>query len=165
MKFLFVFVLVILFAQNLSGQNSMLYNIGFVASTAGQSVNASSYVLSTKNCITISSGLSTFMPISNGAFNDNCEVKIDYLKVTVSIRPNPIDNYTIIKFNAPKTSDNIIKLRLYNEIGKLVQVNDVLQTNFYGHGYKYTVPNFASGVYYLNISADHLNESHKLFKL
>jgi hypothetical protein len=165
MKFVIASILIFLLSPNLSGQNSMSYTIGFVVSTADQSMNTGAYVMSGKNCITISNGLSTFMPIVEGVYDDNCLVKMDFAKVTVSIRPNPIDTYTIIKFNAPKTSDNIIKLMLFNEIGKLVQVNEVLQSSFYGNGYKCILPNHASGVYYLNMTADHLNESYKLFKL
>jgi hypothetical protein len=165
MKFVYTFIFILFLSQQVIGQSPMLYTVGFVTSNSSISVSSSSYILSAKNCITISNGLSTFMPIAEGVYDDNCIIKMDFSKVAVNIQPNPIDHYTIIKFSASKTTDNVIKLKLYNEIGKLIQVNEVLQSNFIGNGYKYIVPDYASGVYYLNISADHLNESHKLFKL
>lgn len=158
----------------LYGQINLSYSIGgignFVNKNSTNSVTSSTstysnpLIITGTQCFIVSNGLVKFMPITPGQFFTTCEVNLDYVKLNISIYPNPASNYTIIKFLNPLQLEDKFHIQIYSSVGDIVDVMDVSQKQLLA-GFKLPLEKFNAGLYYIQISSATVLQTYKIFKI
>jgi hypothetical protein len=103
------------------------------------------------------------MPLSTGQFFTNCEVNLDYIKLNISVYPNPAKNFTIIKFLNQLQSDDKFRVHIYSNIGVYILGNEVSQRQLLS-GYRLSLDNLSAGLYYIQISSSSVLQTYKILK-
>jgi hypothetical protein len=103
------------------------------------------------------------MPVNNGLFFTNCEVNIDFIKLNISVFPNPASNYIIIKFLNQLQFDDNFRVQVYSSIGDFILGNDVTQKQLLA-GYNLPLTNLSDGLYYIQISSNSVLQTFKILK-
>lgn len=154
----------------LHGQIKLSYSIGGIGNFVNKSsgTNATTYssplIITGTKCFTVSNGLIKFMPVSEGQFFTSCEVNLDYIKLNISIYPNPASNHTIIKFLNPLQFEDKFHLQVFSSVGDLVDAMDVSQKQLLA-GFKLPLEKFNAGLYYIQISSATVLQTYKIFKI
>lgn len=76
--------------------------------------------------------------------------------------PNPFNPVTKIKFDIPKGNDEIVKLEIYDELGRQIEtlVNEKL--GFGSYEVSWNASNYSSGVYFYRLKSQGFTETKKL---
>jgi hypothetical protein len=119
--------------------------------------------INNNNCLQISNGISKYLTNSNGTFVNDCVVNLDYKKISIQVGPNPFTNMINVLFKSKISNDKFLKVSIYNNMGQLVKINNVLQELFYS-GYNMQLNDLPSGYYYLQINSSNVNEIFKILK-
>jgi hypothetical protein len=169
-KFLTIYLITILtfgFQNLLYSQINLTYSIGGIGNFSNMMTSTTTFsnpiMLTGTKCFIVSNGLIKFMPVSSGQFFTNCEVNLDYIKLSISVYPNPAINYTIIKFLNQLQVDDKFRVQVYSNIGDFVLGNDVTQQQLLS-GYKLSLINLSAGLYYIQISSNSVLQTFKILK-
>jgi len=169
-KFITIYLITTLtfgFHNLLYSQINMTYSIGGIGNFSNFESTTSTFsnplMLTGTKCFIVSNGLIKFMPLSTGQFFTNCEVNLDYIKLNISVYPNPANNYTIIKFLSQLQVDDKFRVHIYTNIGEYVLGNEVSQKQFLS-GYKLSLENLSAGLYYIQISSNSILQTFKILK-
>ena len=142
----------------LHGQIKISYSIGGIGNfnNVNSIVTTSTYsnplVITGTKCYTVSNGLVKFMPLEFGQFFTTCEVNLDYIKLNISIYPNPASSYTIIKFLNQLQLDDKFHVKVFSSVGEVVDGLDVSQKDLL-IGFKLPLEKLNAGLYYIQISS------------
>ncbi len=162
MKYIFtiLFVLIVGFAKS---QISIGYSIGVF----GEKLNVDSYsnplAISSKSCIQITNGVSKFLVSGKGIYLNACAVKETEIKLTINVSPNPVNEYTIVKFSTKLQSQQRFTIQLYNSSGQIVQSHVTTQFQLL-EGFRILTGNLTQGVYFIKVFSTNINEVVKIFK-
>ena len=163
-------ILLTLFIPNLLySQLNLTYAIGGIGNFSNKltSISTSTYsnplVITGTKCYTVSNGFVKFMPVNNGQFFTSCEVNLDYIKLNISVFPNPAKNHTVIKFLNQLQLDDKFKVQVYSSIGDYVFGIDVSQKQLLS-GYHLSLDNLSTGLYYIQISSNSVLQTFKILK-
>ncbi len=152
----------------LCGQIKLSYSIGgignFVTKTTPISTYSNPLLLTGTKCYTISNGLVKFMPVSAGQFFTTCDVNLDYVKLSISVYPNPASTYTVIKFLNQIQLEDKFRLQVYSSGGDLLSGIDVSQKQLMA-GYRLALNKLNAGLYYIQISSNTVLQSYKILKI
>jgi len=167
--FLFTILLTFTIPNILFSQIKLTYSIGGIGNFSNNSTSivTSTYsnplVITGTKCYIVSNGLVKFMPVNNGLFFTNCEVNIDFIKLNISVFPNPASNYIIIKFLNQLQFDDNFRVQVYSSIGDYILGNDVTQKQLLA-GYNLPLTNLSDGLYYIQISSNSVLQTFKILK-
>jgi hypothetical protein len=166
---LFVTSITLSIPNLLYSQINLIYSIGGIGNFTNKatSITASTYsnpiLLTGTKCFTVSNGLVKFMPVSNGQFFTSCEVNLDYIKLNISVYPNPATSYTKIKFLNQLQTDDKFRVQLYSSVGDYILGIDVSQKQLLS-GYNLSLDNVSAGIYYIQISSNTVLQTVKILK-
>ncbi len=125
--------------------------------------NSNPLNVNNNNCLQISNGISKYLTNSTGTFVNDCVVNLNYTKISIQVGPNPFTNMINVLFKSKISNDKFLKVSIYNNMGQLVRMNNVLQNIFYT-GYNMQLNDLPSGYYYLQINSSNVNEIFKILK-
>jgi len=166
-SFLLITLLTFGFQNLLYSQLNLTYSIGGIGNFSNNSIPTSTLsnpiVLTGTKCYIVSNGLSKFIPIADGQFFTTCEVNLDYIKLNISIYPNPATSYTTIKFLNQLQIDDKFRIQLFSILGDMVYAVDVTQRQLLS-GYRLMLNNLSPGFYNIQISSNTVLQSFKIFK-
>lgn len=152
----------------LHGQIKMSYSIGGIGNFSNKVSSTSTFsnpiIISGTQCYTVSNGLVKFMPVSTGQFFTTCEVNLDYIKLNISVFPNPASGYTIIKFLNQLQLEDKFRVQVFSSVGEVVDGMDVSQTQLLS-GYRLALDKLNAGLYYIQISSNKVLQTYKIFKI
>lgn len=161
---LFITILSILFSCQISNaQLKITYSIGVMGTNLKLTTNTNPLNINNNNCLQISNGISKYLTNSNGTFVNDCVVNLDYKKISIQVGPNPFTNMINVLFKSKISNDKFLKVSIYNNMGQLVKISNVLQELFYS-GYNMQLNDLPSGYYYLQINSSNVNEIFKILK-
>jgi hypothetical protein len=104
------------------------------------------------------------MPVDFGQFFTTCEVNLDYIKLNISIYPNPASSYTLIKFLNPLQLEDKFHVKVFSSVGEVVDGLDVSQKDLL-IGFKLPLEKLNAGLYYIQISSATVLQTYKIFKI
>ncbi len=163
-----LFVITFSLPTLLHGQIKMSYSIGgignFSTKVSASTTYSNPIILSGKQCYTVSNGIVKFLPINNGTFFASCEVNLDYIKLSISVFPNPASSYTVIKFLNQLQLEDKFRVQVYSSVGDLVEGVDVSQVQLLS-GYRLALDKLNAGLYYIQISSNKVLQTYKIFKI
>lgn len=163
-----VLLLTLSFPTILRGQIKMSYSIGGIGNFSTKSSSSTTYsnpiILSGKECYTVSNGVVKFLPVNFGTFFASCEVNLDYIKLSISVFPNPASSYTVIKFLNQLQLEDKFRVQVYSSVGELVEGIDVSQVQLLS-GYRLALDKLNAGLYYIQISSNKVLQTYKIFKI
>ena len=154
----------------LHGQIKLSYSIGGIGNfnNVNSLVSTSTYsnplIITGTKCYTVSNGLVKFMPVDFGQFFTTCEVNLDYIKLNISIYPNPASSYTLIKFLNPLQLEDKFHVKVFSSVGEVVDGLDVSQKDLL-IGFKLPLEKLNAGLYYIQISSATVLQTYKIFKI
>jgi hypothetical protein len=163
LKYIFIILAISLLSQTSKAQMSIAYSIGVLGGDLSLSNSSNPLTMSMNNCIQVSNGVAKFSTVSNEAFVNNCVVDLNYSKLSIQVLPNPFVNSVYVTFKSKIDNDNHFKISVYNNIGQLVKTENVYQDLFYS-GYKITMSTIPTGIYFLQINSNKVNEVFKIVK-
>ena len=149
--------------QFAKAQMTIAYSMGVLGGDLKLSNNSNPLTLSMANCIQVSNGVTKFLTTNAGMFINECVVDLNYSKISIQVLPNPFVDAVFVKFNTKIDKDNHFKISVFNNMGKLVKIENVNQNLFYT-GYKVVMSNIPSGIYFMQINSSKVNEIFKIFK-
>jgi hypothetical protein len=139
------------------------YSIGVFGENLNVSNNSNPLSVSGVNCVKIANDLSKFMPSSFGTFFNECMVNLDYVKLNITLLPNPVVDYLTIKFKNKISTFNRFKIGVYNNVGTLSNFFEVNQDQLL-YGYRIDMSNYPTGFYFIKIISNNIQETYKIFK-
>jgi hypothetical protein len=142
---------------------NITYSFGVMGTNLKLTTNTNPLNVNNNNCLQISNGISKYFTNSNGTFVNDCVVNLNYTKISIQVGPNPFTNMINVLFKSKISNDKFLKVSIYNNIGQLVRMNNVLQNIFYT-GYNMQLNDLPSGYYYLQINSSNVNEIFKILK-
>jgi hypothetical protein len=144
-------------------QITMGYSIGVF----GEKLNVDSYsnplAITSKSCIQITNGVSKFLVSGKGIYLNACAVKETEIKLTINVSPNPVNEYTIVKFGTKLQNQERFTIQLYNAEGQIVQSHVTTQFQLL-EGFRILTGNLTQGVYFIKIFSTNVKEVVKIFK-
>ncbi len=120
-------------------------------------------LISGENCINVSNSLNKFWESKTGQFLTNCAVNVDFVKFSIKINPNPVNDFAVLKFLNKLQSENKLRLTILTYIGQPMSAIDVTQDQLLS-GYKLDMSNLSSGYYFIQISSSSLLQTFKILK-
>ena len=164
----FLFLITLTLPSLLHGQIKMSYSIGGIGNFSTKTSSITTYsnpiILSGKQCYTVSNGVVKFLPVNSGTFFASCEVNLDYIKLSISVFPNPASSYTVIKFLNQLQLEDKFRIQVYSSVGDLVDGMDVSQIQLLS-GYRLALDKLNAGLYYIQISSNKVLQTYKIFKI
>ncbi len=161
-KFILTILAIMIFNFSFS-QIGTGYSIGVFGENLNVSNNSNPLSVSGVNCVKIANDLSKFMPSSFGTFFNECMVKLDYVKLNITLLPNPVVDYLTIKFKNKISTFNRFKIGVYNNVGTLSNFFEVNQDQLL-YGYRIDMSNYPTGFYFVKIVSNNIQETYKIFK-
>lgn len=156
------------FTNLLCGQIKLSYSVGGIGNFSTKTSSISTYsnplIITGTKCYTVSNGLIKFMPVNNGQFFTTCEVNLDYIKLNISVYPNPASSYTVIKFLNQLQLEDKFRIQIYSSVGDMVDGIDVSQKQLLT-GYRLPLDKLNAGLYYIQISSNTVLQTYKIFKI
>jgi len=149
--------------QFAKAQMTIAYSMGVLGGDLKLSNSSNPLTLSMANCIQVSNGVTKFLSTNAGMFINECVVDLNYSKISIQVLPNPFVDAVFVKFKTKIDKNNHFKISVFNNMGKLVKIENVNQDLFYT-GYKVVMSNMPSGIYFMQINSSKVNEVFKLFK-
>ena len=164
MKYLITIILAFIINIQSFAQIGISYSIGVLGADFNTSTYSSPLSINGKNCIIVSNGISKFIVSDHGIFLNECAVNKDYIRFSIQVAPNPVKNFTIIKFkNKLQAEDNII-LTLYGSDGRLINKFPTSQMQLL-QGYRLSTSELDEGVYFIQINSDKINQIFRILIL
>ena len=155
-----LFILIVGFAQS---QISIGYSIGVF----GENLKINSYsnplAINSKTCIQVTNGISKFLISGKGVYLNACAVKETEIKLNILVAPNPVTEYTVIKFGTKLQNQERFNLQLFNAAGQLVQRYVSTQSQLLA-GFRITTGNLPQGIYFIKVFSSSINEVVKIIK-
>jgi hypothetical protein len=161
-KFILTILAIMIFNFSFS-QIGTGYSIGVFGENLNVSNNSNPLSVSGVNCVKIANDLSKFMPSSFGTFFNECMVNLDYVKLNITLLPNPVVDYLTIKFKNKISTFNRFKIGVYNNVGTLSNFFEVNQDQLL-YGYRIDMSNYPTGFYFVKIVSNNILETYKIFK-
>jgi len=149
--------------QYSKAQMNIAYSMGVLGGDLLLNNSSNPLILNMSNCIKISNGVTKFSTTNTGNFINECIVDINYTKLSIQVLPNPFFDAVYVKFMTKIDKYNHFIISVFNNMGILVKTENVNQDLFYT-GYKVTITDVPSGIYYLQIKSSRVNEVFKIFK-
>lgn len=162
MKILFTILLFIVVVSAKS-QIAIGYSIGVFGEKLNTSNNSNPVSMSGINCVQVASDINKFLPSSFGTFYNECIVNLNYIKINISVMPNPVVDYLMIKFKNKISSYNKFKIGIFNNVGEVVNFFDVNQDQLL-FGYRIDMSQNSTGIYYVRVISNNIQETFKIFK-
>jgi hypothetical protein len=100
---------------------------------------------------------------NNGEFINNCVVNLNYTKLSIQVAPNPFVDAVYITFKSKLDEDNHFKVSVFNNYGQLVKITNIYQ-NLFLSGFKLQLAELPTGIYFLQINSNKVNEVFKIIK-
>jgi len=142
---------------------TVAYSMGVLGGDLKLSNSSNPLTLNMANCIQVSNGITKFLTTNTGIFINECVVDLNYSKISIQVLPNPFVDAVFVKFKTKIDRDNHFKISVFNNVGQLVKTLNVNQDLFYT-GYRVTMSDIPSGIYFMQINSSKVNEIFKLFK-
>jgi hypothetical protein len=162
--FKFILTILAMMIFNLSfSQIGISYSIGVFGENLNVSNNSNPVSVSGINCVKVASDLSKFMPSSFGTFFNECMVNLDYVKLNITLLPNPVVDYLTVKFKNKISTFNRFKIGVFNNVGAVSNFFEVNQDQLL-YGYRIDMSNYPTGVYFVKIVSNNIQETYKIFK-
>lgn len=156
-------ILILFLFHTAKAQIGIGYSIGVFGENMSIINNSSPISISGVNCLKVSSGVLKLLPSSSGIFDNNCIVNLNYTRLNLSLLPNPVINYLIIKLKNKISSYNKFKIGVYNNIGSVSNTFDVNQDELL-QGYRIDMSNYITGFYFIVVVSNNIQETFKIFK-
>lgn len=149
---------------NLYAQIKIGYSFGVFGGDFKTSTYTNPLSISNKNCIMVSNGLSKFIVSDYGIFLNQCAVTEDYIKQSIQVAPNPVVNYTIIKFKNKLQVDEKFNITLFNSNGQQLNKYTTSQMQLL-QGYNLSTADITEGVFFIQIQSSIINYFFRIIKL
>lgn len=112
----------------------------------------------------VSNGISKFIISDYGIFLNECAVTEDYIKQSIQVAPNPVVNYTIIKFKNKLQEDEKFNISLFNSYGQQLNKFPISQMQLL-QGYSLSTADLTEGVYFIQVNSNRINYFFRIIKL
>ena len=155
-----LFILIVGFAQS---QITIGYSIGVF----GENFKIDSYsnplAINSKSCIQVTNGVAKFLISGKGVYLNACAVKETEIKLNILVAPNPVTEYTVIKFGTKLQNQERFNIQLFNAAGQLVQKHVTNQSQLLT-GFRIATGNLPQGIYFIKVFSSTINEVVKIIK-
>lgn len=161
-----IYIPILLLTGLLCASASFSQNHAFIMSSVGNMGNNISLVtsinfMSDAKCIEVQNGLSTLTVIPNNkTFIIDCDVKVDFNQLALSIYPNPASENAHIKFNQAPPLTEIFDVSLWNAHGGIIGSRKESGYNLF-QGILLSVSGLQTGVYVIRIESEHYLDALK----
>jgi hypothetical protein len=149
--------------MQLNAQMKLSYSIGSIGGAMKTSTYSSPIVISGENCIKVTNSISKFAESKKGLFYSTCAVNINFEKIQLNLSPNPVINYTVLKFSNQSTIENRFRVLVYNNSGQVVQATETTKEQLVS-GYKLNLTSLVTGSYFVQVSSGKVLETLKFLK-
>ena len=146
--------------------HSYCQNPSFIMSSVGNLGNniglvSSIHFMSDAKCIEVQSGLPTLTVIPNNkTFIIDCDVKVDFNQLALSVYPNPASENAHIKFNLSPPLTEIFDVSLWNAHGGIILSRKETGYNLF-QGILLNVSGLQTGIYVIRIESEHYLDALK----
>lgn len=146
-------------------QINISYSIGSIGGNMKTSTYSNPILINGENCIKVTNSISKFSPSNKGDFYSTCSVNIDFNKILIqlSLAPNPVNTYTVIKANGKVPNDTKFKVMIFNNTGQPVYATETTQQQLLT-GFKLNLANIVTGIYFVQVSSSSVLETIKFLK-
>jgi hypothetical protein len=135
--------------------------IGYSIGVFGENLKIDSYsnplAINSKTCI------SKFLISGKGLYLNACAVKETEIKLNILVAPNPVTEYTVIKFGTKLQNQERFNIQLFNAAGQLVQKHVTNQSQLLT-GFRIATGNLPQGIYFIKVFSSTINEVVKIIK-
>jgi len=152
-----------MFSFAITAQIRISYSIGGIGGNMNTSTYSNPLLISGENCFNVSNSINKFWASKTGDFYTNCVVDIDYIKFSIKINPNPVNDFAVVKFLNKLQSENRLRLTIFTYVGQPVKAVDVTQDQLLA-GFKLDMSNLSSGYYFIQVSSSSLLQTFKILK-
>ena len=116
------------------------------------------------NCIDVQNGIAVLSGTrGSGEFSMSCEVKMNYNTLGIKMYPNPVQNYTKVKFvNSPPLTE-VFNLSIWSTDGVLITTKKETGYNIF-QGMTIDLTNIHAGTYVLKIESTSFVDAIKFVK-
>lgn len=162
---LYLFILSLFICLSIHAQINTAFSFGIVANNEA-STYSNPILVSGKNCIQLTNGISKYVNYNTGTFDPECTVSLDYNSLLFEVFPNPVTDLTYLKNKINHGIDNNIlyKITIVNEIGHFIKLFQVSGSQMMGQGYQMDLSNLIAGVYYIQLNSNQFVKSFKIIK-
>ena len=147
----------------LKAQMNLSYSIGSIGGSMKTSTYSSPIVISGEKCIKVTNSISKFSESKKGAFLSNCVVNIEYPKFQMNLSPNPVYNFSVLKFVSKVPNESRFRVNIFNNSGQAVQATEATQEQLLS-GYRLNLSSLVTGVYFVQVSSSSGVETLKFIK-
>lgn len=146
-------------------QINISYSLGSIGGNMKTSTYSNPILINGENCIKVTNSISKFSPSNKGDFYSTCSVNIDFNKILIqlSLAPNPVNTYTVIKANGKVPNDTKFKVMIFNNTGQPVYATETTQQQLLT-GFKLNLANIVTGIYFVQVSSSSVLETIKFLK-
>ena len=146
-------------------QINISYSLGSIGGNMKTSTYSNPILINGENCIKVTNSISKFSPSNKGDFYSTCSVNLDFSKISIqlSLAPNPVNTYTIIKANGKVPNDTKFKVMIFNNTGQPVYATETTQPLLLS-GLKMNLANLVTGIYFVQVSSSSVLETIKFLK-
>ena len=146
-------------------QINISYSLGSIGGNMKTSTYSNPILINGENCIKVTNSISKFSPSNKGDFYSTCSVNLDFSKISIqlSLAPNPVNTYTIMKANGKVPNDTKFKVMIFNNTGQPVYSTETTQPQLLS-GFKLNLANIVTGIYFVQVSSSSVLETIKFLK-
>lgn len=162
MKYLLTIFFVFLFGLAKS-QISIGYSIGVFGENLKIDNYSNPLAINSITCIQVANGVSKFLISGKGVYLNACALKETDIKLNILVAPNPVTEYTILKFGSKLQNQERFNIQLYNASGQLMQNYTTTQSQLLS-GFRITTSSLAQGIYFIKVFSSSVNEVIKIIK-
>lgn len=162
LKLLFI-VLFFCICSSLSAQIRISYSVGAIGGNMKTTTYSNPLMITGQNCFNVSNTISKFWVSNKGEFFTTCAVDMEYINFSISINPNPVTNFAVVKFLQKLQNESQFRLTVFSSIGQPIIAKDVIQDELLS-GYRLDMANLPTGYYYVQVASPRLLRSYKIFK-
>jgi hypothetical protein len=142
-------------------------SIGYSIGVFGENLKIDSYsnplAINSITCIQVANGVSKFLISGKGVYLNACALKETEIKLNILVAPNPVTEYTILKFVSKLQNQERFNIQLYNASGQLMQNYATTQSQLLS-GFRITTSSLAQGLYFIKVFSSSVNEVIKIIK-
>ena len=148
-----------------NAQISISYSLGSIGGNMKTSTYSSPILINGENCIKVTNSISKFSTSKKGDFYSTCSVNIDFTKtqIQLSLSPNPVNSYTILKCTGKLANDSKFNIMVYNNTGQPVYATETTQPLLLS-GYRLNLSSLVTGVYFVQVSSSSVLTTIKFLK-
>lgn len=159
----FFIVLFFCICSSVSAQIKISYSVGAIGGNMKTTTYSNPLLITGQNCFNVSNTISKFWVSNKGEFFTSCLVDMDYINFSISVNPNPVNDFAVVKFLQKLQNESQFRLTVFSSIGQPVIAKDVIQADLLV-GYRLDMANLPSGYYYVQVASPRILKTYKIFK-